>query len=114
MNTIKSMTGELISDHIRDAVPAYERKKIENQLLDGSFNVQTVGDPFRILNVTTLGNQETTDRLNYAEAIGEKIRVEVLGKRFDGWIRSQISWSESAVNYYEGDFVLLVDFEGAI
>ena len=104
----------MIADHIRDALPGHQAVKITNRLLDGSFNVQTVGTPQRILDVTVRGNQETTDRLNYAEAIGEKIRIDVLSKTWTGIIRDPISWTESTVNYYEGSFVLLVDSEGAI
>lgn len=100
-----------ITDHLREALPGWASNKIVRLLLDGDPHIQTIGQPHRILTVTALGDGVAQDKLNWAEAGAEPIKVLARGKSWRGLIRDPIAWSEVGSDYYMGEFVLLVSEE---
>lgn len=112
MPGIYTMESEQIIDHIQELKPAYKSKKVNHELLDGTFIQQTIGSPFRVLELEIYGNTAAMERINYAAAIGEQLKFESNTKYYNGYIEAQPTWSYSAVDYYNASLTVLVAGEG--
>jgi hypothetical protein len=108
MDGIYTLADELITDHIRDAIPNKIGAKTVNRLFDGTWHVQTYGDASDVLELVVFADQTGLRRLNQAQAEGEMLKVEVLNEDFYGTIEDKIPWRESGPGYYQATFTLLI------
>lgn len=105
---IYTLSNNLITDHIRDAIPNTEAAKTVNRLYDGTWHVQTYGEGSPILELNVWGDLTAIKRLNLAQAGGELLKIVAVGEAWTGAIEDKISWRESAPGYYQGSFTLLI------
>lgn len=95
-------------------IPKKDRVKVENRLLDGSFHIQTIGKAADILDVILFARNETVKkRVDEAEGRGEKLRIIVESKYWEGVIRKSLSW-EKAAGTYKTVFEFLVTNTGSV
>ena len=103
----------LITDKVTSVIPDYEIQEVENRLLDGSFHVQTIGQPARTcaieLMVTSGAAKETIDT---CKSIKTPVKVTGDGKYYIGTIRGVPQWTKNAPGIYQTSLVLLVTEEG--
>lgn len=109
-------TGDLlITDHIQDAIPAWAGIKRTSRLLDGSYVLQTIGNPARKLELTIHGDLAAVERINQAESTGEALKVIARGKTWIGYIEDgPVAWSRSAHEYYAATVAILIESETTI
>jgi hypothetical protein len=75
-----------LSKGIRNISPIlYEGIRIENQLLNGTTHVQTIGKPKKYFNFEILADQDQVDRINYANSQGGKLKLVVDNKHYIGF-----------------------------
>lgn len=101
----------LITDHIRDEIPNKEAFQIVNRLLDGSWTMQTIGQPASEMNLTVYGDLTAVNALNQIQGAGIEIKIVSRGASRKGVIDGQVAWSESAPGYYQGNMRVLVTEE---
>lgn len=106
---IYTIDDQVITDHIRDAIPGKRGSKNVNRLFDGTWHVQTYGEASPKLRLTAYADITALKRLNDATADGELIKVNALGQDWIGAVEEdQINWSESAPGYYRGGITLIL------
>ena len=110
---VYTKNNELITSHIRDAVPGYQSHKVRRQLLDGSWHMQVIGTGGRTLSLVIFSGREGKGVLDAAENEGDLIKVVVLNKTWEGFISEKIFWQETSLDYYRGEVLILVTGEGA-
>jgi hypothetical protein len=87
-------TDALISDKVILAKPRQETSEVKNRLLDGSWHIQTVGDPaksFELEFIVYATAQETIDAL---AADKTPLRLERHGKSYVGIIDGNPDWDQ--------------------
>lgn len=107
-------TDALVSDKVTLAKPKQETTEVKNRLLDGSWHIQTVGDPaksYELEFVVYATAQETID--GYA-ADKTPLRLHRHGKNYIGIIDGNPDWeqligsTDPAKAKYKCKIVLLV------
>jgi len=115
MAALYTTANTLITEHVTSVIPDYEIQEVENRLLDGSFHVQTIGQPARTcavdLIVTSTIAKETIDTY---KAIKTPVKVTADGKYYIGTIRGLPQWTKNAPGIYQTSLVLLVTEEGSV
>ena len=103
-----------ITDYV-NIIRQREPLKVENRLLDGTFHVQTVGVPAKILKVdaSVLG-YANQDLLDYHAAIGSRIQIIIDDYYWIGYIRGVLSWSKATIETFTTTFDLMITEEGAV
>jgi len=101
----------LITDLIGEAVPLNDGIKVLHRLLDGSYHIQTIGQPAKKLRVLLYAGIDGVEKINCAEATGAIIYVFVRGKLRKGRVEYPVEWNKEAYNYYAGELMLLVEVE---
>ncbi len=109
MQGVYTKDDTLITNTILDAKPDKVTIKVTNQLLDGSWHVQTIGDPAERLTVSIITDYEGMELLNDKESIGEPIKVVTTNppREWVGIIDAPPGWTRNGF-IYRGEFVLLV------
>lgn len=102
-----------IIDRILDAVPDKVPIKVKNQLLDGSWHIQTIGEPADRVTVSIITDYTGMELMNEKESTGELIKVVITTppRVWAGVIDAPPSWSRNGF-IYQGNFVLLVTGSG--
>ena len=105
----------LITDRVTIVVPSYETYKVENRLLSGQYETQTIGTPARIVTINLVVLSEAAkDMIDVAEGIGEPLKVTVDSKYYIGTVRLAPIWEKLAYGIYRTNIVLLVSDEGVV
>lgn len=87
-------TDALVSDKVTMAKPKQETIEVKNRLLDGSWHIQTLGDPaksFELEFIVCATAQETIDAL---AADKTPLRLERHGKSYVGIIDGNPDWDQ--------------------
>jgi len=87
-------TDALVSNKVTLAKPKQETTEVKNRLLDGSWHIQTVGDPaksFELEFIVCATAQETIDAL---AADKTPLRLERHGKSYVGIIDGNPDWDQ--------------------
>ena len=100
--------GTLVTEDVLDVLPDLVTHKVTNQLLDGSWHVQTIGDPATRVKVSFITDWDGMTLLNRLEATGGLVQVITTDPANDwtGVIDKPPSWRPSG-NLYFGEFILL-------
>lgn len=104
---IYTAEDDLISPYLKHAYVVPELNKVTRRLLDGSWHIQTIGDPSKRLNVKLTaysGGKQTIDELY---GIGGLIKVVSRDKIWTGYIDT-VSWEYVFRGIHNGDMQVLV------
>ncbi len=104
---IYTVDDDLISPYVKEARVEVEVEKVTRRLLDGSWHIQTIGEPSQRLNVklsTYEGGKQTIDDIY---GTGGLIKVASRDKVWTGYIDS-VSWAYVFRGLYNGDMQVLV------
>jgi len=115
MAGLYTTTDTLITSHVTSVIPDYEALEVENRLLDGSFHVQTIGQPARTCAVDLIVTSVTAkNSIDTYKSIKTPVKVTGDGKYYIGTIRGVPQWTKNAPGIYQTSFVLLVTEEGTV
>lgn len=108
MDGIYTTGNVLITDHISDEVPNKEAYLITNRLLDGSWHMQTIGEPAAEIDLAAYTELSGLQTLNTLQATGTQIKIIARGQSYEGYIQGKIAWAETAPGYYQGTMKILI------
>ncbi|WP_350342342.1 hypothetical protein PRVXT_001570 [Proteinivorax tanatarense] len=117
---IENMENTRLSEIVKEVSPIrYQTVKITNQLLDGSFHTQIIGNPQKSINFKVIANQNQVEMIDVLEAKGEYIKLIEYDRSYVGAIDSAIAWSRITVGFknrnkrlFRGDVNLKITDEG--
>lgn len=90
--TLKTDNGVQLAE-VLNFTPAMERTKIMTRLYDGSYNVQTVGDPANYAEATILVDSMSRLRaVNEAEALCALLTLRYMDVDYYGYIDAAPGW----------------------
>jgi len=114
-SALHKIDGTLISRVIVSVIPDHEVIEVENRLLDGSFHVQTIGQPTRIVNVNTVTvNTENKKLIDTYKATKTPVKIVLDDEYYVGTIRGNPQWARVKSGVFQISFVLLVSEEGTL
>ncbi|WP_350343220.1 hypothetical protein PRVXT_002510 [Proteinivorax tanatarense] len=97
---IESMEKVRLSEIVKKVYPPkYRSIKITNQLLDGSYHTQVIGDPQKSISFKVIANQGQVEIIDEIESKAEYIRLIEYDKSFIGEIDGPIMWSRITVGF---------------
>ncbi|QGT99497.1 hypothetical protein SYNTR_0904 [Candidatus Syntrophocurvum alkaliphilum] len=119
---IENINQERLSEIVKHVSPIqYKSIKIRNQLLDGSYHTQIIGEPLKSINFKVIANQDQVEKINRLETNGENIKLIEYDRTYIGEIGNPISWERLTIGYkernrrlYEGDCILNIVEEGEV
>jgi len=101
MIRLYDLENNLLSKGIKSLSPIlYDGIKIENQLLDGSLHIQTIGDPQRYFNFELLANHTQVDVINNINAQGGRLKVVIDGDYYEGYCNTE-DWQRITMRHLE-------------
>lgn len=87
-------TNTLISDRIPLVTPKQEITEVTNRLLDGSWHVQTIGDPAHSFEIELVIPGDRREELDTLAARKTTLRLERHGEQHLGIISGAIDWEQ--------------------
>lgn len=103
MIALKTSDNQILTLGISNiSPPIKESRKIKNTLLDGSYHIQTIGNPLEKYTFRMLCNQEQVEYINEAEATAEMLILQIKNNEKIGFIDNQISW-ERITNFRDNE-----------
>lgn len=94
MILLEDLNNTKLSYGIRDLSPLqYDTIQVKNKLLDGSYHIQTIGEPLKYITFEILSNHNQVDLLNQAEHKGEELRLIIDDKFYVGMLDSKAEWT---------------------
>lgn len=111
-------TNTLLSDRLPLVTPKQEITGVTNRLLDGSWHVQTIGDPALSFEMELIIPGDRREELDTLAARKTTLRLERHGKQHLGIISGSIDWeqligsTEASRAVLKGKLLLLITGEG--
>lgn len=105
MTIIKSINDDLISDRIRDVLISPEITKVKNKLLDGNYHVQSIGEPYNVIEVICELDLAQKLILEDAYVRDEPLTVDIEGVVYSGLLDKKPDISNYIVNRYTKKYV---------
>lgn len=100
MIKLENLQNAKLSSGIRNLSPIqYETNQVKNKLLDGSFHIQTIGEPLKYITFEILSNHNQVDLLNQTEYKGEDLRLIIDNKFYKGMIDEVLEWERMTKRY---------------
>lgn len=100
MILLENLQGDRLSRGIKDLSPIqYDTIQIKNKLLDGSYHIQTIGEPMKYITFEILSNHNQVDLLNIAEYKGEELKLIIDNRYYIGILDNRLEWSRISVRY---------------
>jgi hypothetical protein len=116
-----NLSGSSLSKGIKNISPIlYEGIRIENQLLDGTTHIQTIGDAKKYFNFEILADQEQVDNTNYTNSQGGKLKLVVDDNYYIGfayvseWKRITIRHITKSNRWYTSTVKFVINEEGIL
>jgi len=111
---MKTMIYDLLDAPMVTGVVSFikklEQTKIVNRLYDGTYQIQTVGNPATIAVVVAHATIAQKDNLDAAEATAAMLQCIRDGTVYIGYIKEVINWTPVVLNVlYEGTLTLLIN-----
>ena len=114
-SALYKIDNTLISNILASVIPDYEIIEVENRLLDGSFHIQTIGQPARIVNVNTISvNTVNKKIIDTCKSTKISLKVVIDDEYYIGIIRGNPTWTRVKSGIYQISIVLIVSEEGVI
>lgn len=110
-------TGALLSDRVTLAKPIQSTIEVQNRLLDGSWHVQTIGDPALSFELEIIITANRRAELDTLAARKTTLRLERHGEIHLGIISGTIDWeqligsTEASRAVLKGKLLLLITGE---
>lgn len=104
----------LITDRINEAILNPEIMKVTNKLLDGTYHIQTIGQRIDIISIKCYVTRDKKEMLDNAYVINELIRLDQMGRYYNGFITNMSQWVMLTRNVFEINIELVVRSEGII
>jgi hypothetical protein len=119
MNEILDISNNLITRYISEVLIYYESTRIENVLLDGSYHVQMIGDPLKIINITCNMSEAAKALIDEAYNISKPVQLKWYGKHYIGLIKESPKWSyllkgKETRRIYTAIMTIVVTEEGSL
>ncbi len=122
MIRLENSQNKVLSRGIKDISPIqYESIQVKNKLLDGTFHIQTIGDPLKYIEFEILSNHDQVDLINKAEHQGEPLKLILDSKYYKclleekpDWQRITMRYKESKNRYYTAKIRLNINEEGIV
>lgn len=96
--------NDKLSKGIKDLSPIqYESIQVKNKLLDGSYHIQTIGDPASYIEFVILSNHNQVATISQAQAIGEALKLIVDDKYYIGLLDDRPQWKRITMRYKDAD-----------
>lgn len=121
MIKLYDLSNKELSKGIKNLSPIlYESIQIENDLLDGSQHIQTIGTPRKYKTFEILANQNQVDDINSAVSIGQPLKLIVDNKYYVGfcktsdWQRLTKRYVNETDRYYTNSIKFTISSEGII
>lgn len=119
MNELVDINNNLITREISNVLPDYEVNKVKNKLLDGTYHVQSIGTPLRIVNVDCNVAEVGKSMITEAYNVDKPIRLNWYGKYYIGLIHESPKWTiyvkgNNNKRNYAAQFTIVVSEEGSI
>lgn len=92
MNKLLDVNNELITNLIAEAYPTYDGIKIRNKLLDGSYHIQSIGDPLKKMNIKCNVKEQGKIMIDESYNMDKPIRLEWYDKFYIGLIEEYPEW----------------------
>ena len=109
---LKNSSDNLVSKYVQEISPIeYESTKIKNKLLDGSYHVQTVGDPQPYVNVEVFVNELQLDSINLGQANGEIFTLIKDDVSYTGYIDEPVQWARKTPRWTKENVLYLGIFK---
>ena len=87
-------TNELISQYLPLVKPVQETIEVKNRLLDGSYLIQTVGDPAKSWELEFVIPGDRREIVDTCAARKTLLRLERHGKSYVGYISGNVDWEQ--------------------
>lgn len=110
-------TGALLSDRVTLAKPIQSTVEVQNRLLDGSWHIQTIGDPALSFEIEFIIPGNRRAELDTLAARKTTLRLERHGEQRLGIISGAIDWeqligsTEASRAVLKGKLLLLITGE---
>lgn len=116
MIKLESLNGEPLSYICKELSPVkYETIQKTNKLLDGTYHIQTIGEPLKFIEFTVIAREKQAEKINELESIGELVRLTDIDRVFIGYLGNRVEWKRLTVGYkdrnrrlYEGRVTLII------
>jgi|GEM_PF-2396597 len=115
MNQLMTLEGGVLTRIIEDAsLVELDSIQIKNRLLDGTFHVQTIGDPQKSVSVSAYVNGIQAKLINQYQASGQSLRLIIDEEVHTGFIDEPITWGRktpkrsSETMWYYGTFRFVI------
>lgn len=107
MIKLENLQGIKLSRGIRNLSPIqHDSIQIKNKLLDGSFHIQTIGQPLRYFAFEMLSNHKQVEKIDIAEYIGENLTLTIGNKIYTGMIDGKLDWDRFGKRYKDNQETL--------
>ena len=106
-------SSELISQHLPSVKPLQETIEVKNRLLDGSYLIQTIGDPAKSWEIEFVIPGDRREIVDACAARKTVLRLERQGKTYTGIIDGNVDWEQlvgshsASLSTQKGHIVLL-------
>lgn len=87
-------TNELISENLPLVKPMQETIEVEHRLLDGSYLIQTVGNPAKSWELEFVVSGTLREAVDTCAARKTLLRLERHGKSYVGYISGNVDWEQ--------------------
>ncbi len=116
MIKIETLEGEVLSKICKEVSPLkYESIVKTNKLLDGSYHIQTIGEPLKYIEFIVIANQQQIEKINLMETMGEPLKLVEYERILVGLIAGKVDWRRLTAGYidrtgrlYEGNIKLII------
>lgn len=120
MTRLMTIDNNLISEKITDILISPEIIKVRNQLIDGSYHVQSIGDPHKVINISCDITEQQKTTLENAYIIDKPLRVERDDKYYIGLLQDKPTINNISISLsinsriYSTQLIIVVNEEGDI
>lgn len=122
MIELRNSENDLLSYGIKNLSPIqYEPIHIKNELLDGTFHVQTIGTPLKFLTFEIIASHNQAEAINLAESRGEPLKLIIDDVYYEGMLEERPEWERLTLFYrnktqknFQAGVTLVVSGEGVI
>lgn len=95
MITFENLEGLKLSFGIRNLSPIqYDTIQVKNKLIDGTYHIQTIGNPLKFLTFEILATHNQVELINLAESRGEDLKLIIDDKYCIGKLDNENSRAE--------------------
>lgn len=116
MIKLERLNKESLSYICKELSPVkYETIQKINKLLDGSYHIQTIGEPLKYLEFTVIARESQAEKINQLESIGEPVKIIDSQRLFIGYLGNKVDWKRLTIGYkdrnrrlYEGRITLII------